>query len=76
MSPAEYSYKFLKAIFCIPANTVDPDQTAPKRSLQENKQLPAIVLKAVNSYILRVYKILLVLAQFKIQTRQNNINAL
>ena len=30
MSSAEYSCKLLKAIFCIPANSVDPDQTAPK----------------------------------------------
>ena len=29
MSSAEYSCKLLKAIFCIPANSVDPDQTAP-----------------------------------------------
>ena len=30
MSSAEYSCKLLKAIFCIPANSVDPDQTAPR----------------------------------------------
>ena len=28
MSSAEYSCKLLNAIFCIPANSVDPDQTA------------------------------------------------
>ena len=30
MSSAEYSCKLFKPIFCIPANSVDPDQTAPK----------------------------------------------
>ena len=29
MSSAEYSYKLFKPIFCIQANSVDPDQTAP-----------------------------------------------
>ena len=30
LSSAEYSCKLLKATFCIPTNSVDPDQTAPK----------------------------------------------
>ena len=30
MWSAESSCKLLKAIFCITANSVDPDQTAPK----------------------------------------------
>ena len=29
MSSAEYSCKLFKPIFCIQANSVDPDQTAP-----------------------------------------------
>ena len=30
MSSADYSCKLFKPIFCIPANSVDPDQTASK----------------------------------------------
>ena len=33
MSSAEYSCKLLEAIFCIPANSVDPDQTAPLQTV-------------------------------------------
>ena len=30
---AEYSCKLFKPIFCIQANSVDPDQTAPKEAV-------------------------------------------
>ena len=39
MSSAEYSCKLLKAIFCIPANSVDPDQTAPKGAVWSGSTL-------------------------------------
>ena len=39
MSSAEYSCKLLKAIFCIPAHSVDPDQTAPKGAPKEQSDL-------------------------------------
>ena len=39
MLSAEYSCKLLKAIFCIPANNVDPDQTAPKGAVWSGSTL-------------------------------------
>ena len=39
MSSAEYSCKLLKAIFCIAANSVDPDQTAPKGAVRSGSTL-------------------------------------
>ena len=39
MSSAEYSCKLLKAIFCIQANSVDPDQTAPKGAVWSGSTL-------------------------------------
>ena len=40
MSSAEHSCKLLKAVFCIPANSVDPDQTAPKGSVDQDQTAP------------------------------------
>ena len=37
LSSAEYSCKLFKPIFCIQANSVDPDQTAP--TLKEQSDL-------------------------------------
>ena len=45
MSSAEYSCKLLKAIFCMPANSVDPDQTAPHK--QKTKQTTIVVIGAL-----------------------------
>ena len=39
MSSAEYSCKLFKPIFCIQANSVDPDQTAPKGAVWSGSTL-------------------------------------
>ena len=39
MSSAEYSCKLFKPIFCIPANSVDPDKTAPKGAVWSGSTL-------------------------------------